>query len=110
VSLRYGEGFLATLVIAVGALAVVYGLQAVALSLLQAVGLVLLVIGGYTLAFATSIEADRFFFAVWGVILSAIGAALTTSPIINPILSAGLILISLGLLGVFAILRRRGGK
>jgi uncharacterized membrane protein len=55
-------------------------------------------------------EADRFFFAVWGVILSAVGAALTTSPIINPILSAGLILISLGLLGVFAILQRRGGK
>jgi hypothetical protein len=110
VSLRYGEGFLTTLVIAVGALAVVYGLQAVALSLLQAVGLVLLVIGGYTLAFATSMEADRFFFAVWGVILSGVGAALTTSPIINPILSAGLILISLGLLGVFAILRRRGGK
>jgi hypothetical protein len=55
-------------------------------------------------------EADRFFFAVWGVILSAVGTTLTTSPIINPTLSAGLILISLGLLGVFAILRRRSGK
>jgi len=108
--LRYGEGFLATLVIAVGTLAVVYGLQAVALSLLQAAGLVILAIGGYTLAFAVSIEADRFFFAVWGVILSAIGATFTISPVINPILSAGLILISLGLLGVFAILRRRSGR
>jgi uncharacterized membrane protein len=110
VSLRYEEGLLITIVLTIGTLLVIYGLQAIPLNPLQVVGFILLTIGGYTLVFMVSTKTDRFFFAVWGVILSMIGTTLTTFIPVNPVLSVGLMLISLSLLGVFAILRRRGGK
>jgi hypothetical protein len=107
--LGYGEGFLATFLVAVGALLVVYGLQLVALNLLQAAGAVLLAIGGYTLIFSASTRADRLFFAVWGAIASGMGASLTLYVFVNPIISLGLILILLGVLGIVAMMRRGEG-
>lgn len=105
----YGEGFIVTLILTVGALMVVYGLQLIALNLLQVMGIALLAIGGYTLIFSAYTRADRLFFAVWGAIASGIGASLTLYVFVNPILSIGLILILLGVLGIFAMMRRGEG-
>jgi hypothetical protein len=105
----YGEGFLATFLVAVGALLVVYGLQLVALNLLQVAGAVLLAIGGYTLIFSAYTKADRLFFAVWGAIASGMGVSLTLYVFVNPIISLGLILILLGVLGIVAMMRRGEG-
>jgi hypothetical protein len=107
--LGYGEGFIVTFLVAVGAILVVYGLQIIVLNLLQAAGVVLLAIGGYTLIFSASTRADRLFFAVWGAIASGIGASLTLYVFVNPILSLGLILILLGALGIVAMMRRGEG-
>jgi hypothetical protein len=107
--LGYGEGFLVTFLVAVGAILVVYGLQIIALNLLQAAGVVLLAIGGYTLIFSASTRADRLFFAVWGAIASGMGASLTLYVFVNPIISLGLILILLGVLGIVAMMRRGEG-
>ena len=104
----YGEGFILTLILTVGALMVVYGLQLIALNLLQLMGIALLAIGGYTLIFSAYTRADRLFFAVWGAIASGIGASLTLYVFVNPILSIGLILILLGVLGIVAMMRRGG--
>ena len=105
----YGEGFIVTLILTIGAILVVYGLQIIALNLLQAAGVVLLAIGGYTLIFSASTRADRLFFAVWGAIASGMGASLTLYVFINPIISIGLILILLGVLGIVAMMRRGEG-
>jgi hypothetical protein len=105
----YGEGFIVTLILTVGALMLVYGLQLIALNLLQVMGIALLTIGGYTLIFSAYTRADRLFFAVWGAIASGIGASLTLYVFVNPILSIGLILILLGVLGIFAMMRRGEG-
>jgi uncharacterized membrane protein len=105
----YGEGFIATFLVAVGALMLVYGLQMIALNLLQAAGVVLLAIGGYTLIFSASTRADRLFFAVWGAIASGMGASLALYVFVNPIISLGLILILLGVLGIVAMMRRGEG-
>jgi hypothetical protein len=105
----YGEGFIVTLLVAVGAILVVYGLQIIVLNLLQAAGVVLLAIGGYTLIFSASTRADRLFFAVWGAIASGMGASLTLYVFVNPIISLGLILILLGVLGIVAMMRRGEG-
>ena len=107
--LGYGEGFLVTFLVAVGALLVVYGLQLFAFNLLQAAGAVLLAIGGYTLIFSAYARADRLFFAVWGAIASGMGASLTLYVFVNPIISIGLILILLGVLGIVAMMRRGEG-
>ncbi len=107
--LGYGEGFIVTLILTIGALMVVYGLQLVALNLLQAAGVVLLAIGGYTLIFSASTRADRLFFAVWGAIASGMVASLALYVFVNPIISLGLILILLGVLGIFAMMRRGEG-
>jgi hypothetical protein len=107
--LGYGEGFLVTFLVAVGAILVVYGSQLIALNLLQAAGVILLAIGGYTLIFSAYTRADRLFFAVWGAIASGMGASLTLYVFVNPILSLGLILILLGVLGIFAMMRRGEG-
>jgi hypothetical protein len=107
--LGYGEGFLVTFLVAVGAILVVYGSQLIALNLLQAAGVILLAIGGYTLIFSAYTRADRLFFAVWGAIASGMGASLTLYVFVNPILSIGLILILLGVLGIFAMMRRGEG-
>jgi hypothetical protein len=104
----YGEGFIVTLILTIGALMVVYGLQLVAPNLLQAMGIALLAIGGYTLAFSASTRADRLFFAAWGAVASGIGASLALYVFVNPILSIGLILILLGALGIMAMMMRRG--
>jgi hypothetical protein len=106
--LGYGEGFLVTFLVAVGAILVVYGSQLIALNLLQAAGVILLAIGGYTLIFSAYTRADRLFFAVWGAIASGMGASLTLYVFVNPILSIGLILILLGVLGIVAMMRRGG--
>jgi len=105
----YGEGFIVTLILTIGAILVVYGLQIIALNLLQAAGVVLLAIGGYTLIFSASTRADRLFFAVWGAIASGMGASLTLYVFVNPIISLGLILILLGVLGIVAMMRRGEG-
>jgi hypothetical protein len=105
----YGEGFIVTLILTIGALMVVYGLQLVAPNLLQAMGIALLAIGGYTLAYSASTRADRLFFAVWGAVASGMGASLTLYVFVNPIISLGLILILLGVLGIVAMMRRGEG-
>jgi hypothetical protein len=105
----YGEGFIVTLILTIGALMVVYGLQLVALNLLQTMGIALLAIGGYTLIFSASTRADRLFFAVWGAIALGMGASLTLYVFVNPIISLGLILILLGVLGIVAMMRRGEG-
>jgi hypothetical protein len=105
----YGEGFIVTLILTIGALMVVYGLQLVALNLLQAMGIALLAIGGYTLAFSASTRADRLFFAAWGAVASGIGASLALYVFVNPIFSTGLILILLGALGMMVMMRRGEG-
>ena len=105
----YGEGFILTLILTIGALMVVYGLQIIALNLLQAAGVVLLAIGGYTLIFSAYTRADRLFFAVWGAIASGMGASLALYVFVNPIISLGLILILLGVLGIVAMMRRGEG-
>lgn len=107
--LGYGEGFLVTFLVAVGAILVVYGLQMIALNLLQAAGVVLLAIGGYTLIFSAYTRADRLFFAAWGAVASGMGASLTLYVFVNPIISLGLILILLGVLGIVAVMRRGEG-
>jgi hypothetical protein len=105
----YGEGFIVTLILTIGALMVVYGLQIIALNLLQVMGIALLAIGGYTLIFSAYMRADRLFFAAWGAVASGIGASLTLYVFVNPIISLGLILILLGVLGIFAMMRRGEG-
>ena len=107
--LGYGEGVLVIFLVAVGALMVVYGSQLMALNLLQQMGVVLLAIGGYTLIFSAYARADRLFFAVWGAIITGVGASFTFYAFVNPILSIGLILILLGVLGIFAMMRRGEG-
>ncbi len=105
----YGEGFIVTLILTIGVLMVIYGLQLVALNLLQAMGIALLAIGGYTLAFSASTKADKSFFAAWGAVASGIGASLALYVFVNPILSIGLILILLGALGIMVMIRRGEG-
>jgi len=105
--LRYVEGLAVAVTIVVGGVMVIYGLGIPFLNLVQAVGLLLLVVGAYTLASASRAGAEMAFFAVWGVLLVLAGVSLIASPFVSPLVPTGLILISIGLLTAIIVSRRK---
>ncbi|MDW8084455.1 MAG: hypothetical protein RMI49_04580 [Candidatus Caldarchaeum sp.] len=103
--ISYGSGAAITVVLTAGVLLVLTGTGAVAFDLLQGIAVLLSVFGGYTIVYAV-FSKDRVYHLVWGALSTAVGIGLLTTPLVNPLITLGLLLIILALLGVFAIRRK----
>lgn len=102
----YGEGALATLAIAIGTAAIIYGTGILTFDPINLIAWILIPVGAYTIIYALKPSKNPLYYASWGLIMVAIGLTSALYKIVNPIIIFGILLIVLATLGLVAYLKR----
>lgn len=104
--MSYGAGALASLAVSVGALLVLVGFGALTVDLLEGAGVVLAMLGGFTLAYA-AVSREPFYHLIWGGILFGIGVGAAAHSLISPVAVLGIVILFVGAVGAFVAIKRR---
>ncbi|MEM0053443.1 MAG: hypothetical protein QXL89_04600 [Nitrososphaeria archaeon] len=102
----YGEGALATLAIAIGTAAIIYGGGILTFDPINLIAWVLIPLGAYTTIYTLKPSKNPLYYASWGIIMVAIGLTTALYKIVNPIIIFGILLIVLATLGLIAYLKK----
>ncbi|MEM0381332.1 MAG: hypothetical protein QW059_01705 [Nitrososphaerota archaeon] len=104
--ISYGSGALITITCSLGILLVLGGAGIVPINLQTIAGVVLSIFGIYSIVYSV-FSKDLFYHTLWGGVSIAIGAALLTSPVVNPTIMVGIALIFISIVGAIAALKKR---
>ncbi|MCS7135768.1 MAG: hypothetical protein RMJ14_03330 [Nitrososphaerota archaeon] len=106
-NINYNVGALITILISVGVAAIIYGAGFLVFDpLLSLATWILVPLGAYTIVYALVRRKDAFYYTSWGLIMLAVGLALASYNITNPLIMFGALLIGLAIMGLIAYWRR----
>ncbi|MEN3048239.1 MAG: hypothetical protein ABDH63_05605 [Candidatus Caldarchaeales archaeon] len=104
--MSYGAGALIAVVASTGALLVLSGAGLMRVDPFTALGVVVAVLGVYTVAYGAA-SKDPVYYLLWGGIALALGLGIAASNLLNPTVVLGLALVFVAALGAAAALVRR---
>ena len=104
---NYNVGALVTLIISLGSAAVAYGSGFLIFDLINLPAWLFGPIGGYTLIFAFR-NKNSFYYLGWSVVLLVIASASALYRIVNVVVMAGILLISIAVVSILAYRSSRG--
>jgi uncharacterized membrane protein HdeD (DUF308 family) len=103
----YGVGALAVLVISIGAVGIIYGLNLLTLDIYNLLVWILGPLGVYTAVYSLVAKGESTYYLVWGVVMVAVAMVFAFYPIVSPILVLGVLAIVLAVAGIIAYARSR---
>jgi hypothetical protein len=101
----YGAGALAVFVISIGAAAIVYSMNWVALNLYNIPAWLFGPLGIYTVAYSLVAGTNWAYYLVWGTIMTSV--AVISGFYVQPFLVIGVVLIVLAIIGIIAYWRSK---
>ncbi|MCJ7767981.1 hypothetical protein MUP79_06290 [Candidatus Bathyarchaeota archaeon] len=103
----YGAGALATIVISIGAAAIVYSMNWVWLNLYNLPAWIFGPLGLYTVAYSIVAGKNWTYYLVWGTIMTSVAVISGFYDKVQPLLVLGILMIVLAIIGIIAYWRSK---
>lgn len=98
---------LSVLVIFLGIAAVLYGMNVLPFDIFNLPAWVFCPLGVYSLIYALTLKRGSLYYAVWGLVMLAIGVVSASYSLLNPIVVLGILLIIIAVICMFAYWRSK---